>query len=242
VSTASELKDQAWWERYFAANGDWERNGGREQTRIFAQAFVQRAALPADRPFSLLDAGCALGDALAVFAQAWPQAQLHGIDFSAVAIARSRASLPAQVRLSCGDLDAISGHYDAIFCSNTLEHFADFEARATRLLAHCSQLFVMVPFRELKDGRPLQPDPAEHHQHTFERDSFDGLLRDGQAGAISSQVFSCPGAWGWSARDHAVQFAKNLARFARGRHWVRAPRQVMFTITAAASTRVVGNI
>lgn len=233
--TEQALKDQAWWERYFAEGGDWERNGGRQQTRIFAEHFVVRAALGRDRPFTLLDAGCALGDALAVFGKAWPQAQLSGIDFSAVAIARARQSLPSSVQLHCGDLDTISGYHDAIFCSNTLEHFADFETRAARMLAHCRQLFVMVPFRELKHGRPLEPDPAEHHQHTFDRDSFDGLISSGLAARIEAQVFACPGAWGWSRPQHLVQFAKNLARVAVGRPWLRPPLQVLYTITAARS-------
>ena len=231
VKTAA-LKDHAWWENYFRVGGDWEQNGGRRQTRIFAECFVHHAGLSPDVTFSLLDVGCALGDALAVFARAYPQARLHGLDFSATAIARCREQFGSRFGLRCGDLDAVSGHHDVIYCSNTLEHFADFESRAGQLLAHCTRLFVMVPFRETDQGRALVPDPASHHQHTFQRDSFDGLLHSGAAQHISQQVFSSPGAWGWSRTESVVQFGKNLLRVAIGRHWLRAPLQILYGIEA----------
>lgn len=235
--TSADLKDNDWWERYFAVGGDWESMGGRRQTRTFAEHFIRRSGLSADQAFSLLDAGCALGDALALFAAAYSKAQLHGIDFSATAVARCREALGENVQLACGDLTAITGQYDAIYCSNTLEHFADFEERARQLLAHCCRLFVMVPFHELREGRPLRPDPIQHHQHTFERDSFDFLLREGLASRIDASVFACPGAWGWSPPQHAIQGLKNLARLALGRPWVQAPYQVLYTIEAAAVPR-----
>ncbi|MBU6257358.1 MAG: class I SAM-dependent methyltransferase [Burkholderiales bacterium] len=232
--TAAELKDQAWWERYFTVGGDWERNGGRAQTRIFAEHFVRRSGLPRDRAFTLLDAGCALGDALAVFARAFPKARLYGIDFSGTAIARAGAELGPTVTLHRGDLDAIEGRYDAVYCSNTLEHFADFDARARRLLQHADRLFVMVPHDERRDGRRLRPDRTEHHQHTFERDSFDFLVREGLARSVTTRVFACPGAWGWSPVQHAAQFARNIGRALRGRPRVAPPRQILYAIESAA--------
>ena len=77
--SSAELKNNDWWERYFAVGGDWERRGGRRQTRVFAEHFIRHAGLPADQAFSLLDAGCALGDALALFAASYPKARLHGM-------------------------------------------------------------------------------------------------------------------------------------------------------------------
>lgn len=232
--TDAELKDHGWWERYFAVDGDWERHGGRQQTRVFAQHFLRHASLPAEDRFSLLDVGCALGDALEVFASARPQAQLHGLDFSSTAISRARQALGPKAQLMQGDIESFNGLFDVIYCSNTLEHFADVDRKARQLIQHCRRLFVMVPFHELREGRPLQPDPAQHHQHTFERDSFDFLLREGLASRIDASVFACPGAWGWSAADHVAQFLKNLARIALGRRWVQAPYQILYSIEAAA--------
>ncbi|MDE2367977.1 MAG: class I SAM-dependent methyltransferase [Burkholderiales bacterium] len=232
--TAAELKDHAWWERYFTVGGDWERNGGRAQTRIFAEHFVRRCGLRPEQAFTLLDAGCALGDALEVFARAFPRARLHGIDFSATAVERAGAELGPGVTLQRGDLDAIEGHYDVIYCSNTLEHFADFDVRARRLLQHADRLFVMVPHDERRDGRRLQPDRTEHHQHTFARDSFDFLVREGLAHGVATQVFPCPGAWGWSPPQQAIQFAKNIVRTVCGRQRIAPPRQILYAIESAA--------
>ena len=135
-----------------------------------------------------------------------------------------------------GDIDSISGHFDAVYCSNTLEHFADFDHKARHLLQHCTRLFVMVPFHELRDGQPLLPDPAEHHQHTFERDSFDFLLREGLASRIEVSV-CLPRRLGLERPEHALQFCKNLMRIALGRRWVRAPYQALYAIDAAPASR-----
>lgn len=232
----SELKNYGWWERYFAIDGGWERAGGRKQSRIFAEHFVAHAGLQAQASFSLLDAGCALGDALALFAQQYPRARLHGIDFSATAIDRCRRDQLAKAAFEVGDLMAIADTYDVIYCSNTLEHFADFDTEARHLMRHCRKLFVMVPFHELQHGKAIAPNPLEHHQHTFERQSFDFLLREGLASRIDCQAFACPGAWGWGAAEHMTQFVKNIARLALGRSWVHPPLQVLYEITAAHKT------
>jgi SAM-dependent methyltransferase len=234
----AQTKDRSWWESYFAVGGDWERLGGRQQTRVFAEHFMRHADLIEDANFSLLDAGCALGDALEIFAAALPKAHLYGLDFSSVAIARARQLLGDKAKLTQGDIGSVDGHFDAVYCSNTLEHFADFDQKARRLLQHCNRLFVMVPFHELRNGQPLRPDPTDHHQHTFERDSFDFLLREGLASRIDVSIFACPGAWGWSAPEYALQFLKNLMRVTLGRHWIRAPYQVLYNIHATSASRM----
>jgi SAM-dependent methyltransferase len=206
--------------------------GGRRQTRVFAEHFLRHAALPRDEAFALLDVGCALGDALELFASTFPKAKLQGLDFSATAISRARQSLGDKVELRQGDIEDVHGHFDVIYCSNTLEHFADFDRKARGLVQHCKRLFIMVPLHELRAGQPLRPDPSEHHQHTFERDSFDFLVREGLASRIQMSIFACPGAWGWSPAAHAVQFVKNLARTALGRDWLAAPRQILYNIEA----------
>ena len=137
--TDVELKDYSWWERYFADGGDWERHGGRQQTRIFAESFQRHASLPAKGSFSLLDVGCALGDALESFAAAFPQAQLHGLDFSSTAISRARQALGHRVHLRQGDIESVDCHFDVIYCSNTLEHFADVDRKARHLIRHCQR-------------------------------------------------------------------------------------------------------
>ncbi|MCC7461858.1 MAG: class I SAM-dependent methyltransferase [Gammaproteobacteria bacterium] len=233
--TTPLVSELAWWEDYFAPGGGWERHGGREQTRRFAQQFVRRSGLERDGRFSLLDVGCALGEALRVFAEAFPQAQLWGVDFSPTAVARSRAALGTRAHVEVASIESVRGPFDVVYCSNTLEHFVDYADKARMLLRQCArQLFVMVPYLELRDGKPLQPDPREHHQHSFERDTFDFLVSEGLAADVQVQVFACPGAWGWSLSDHVVQRARNVGRAFAGRPTLAPPRQILYAIRRAA--------
>lgn len=230
------VSDLAWWDDYFAPGGGWERHGGREQTRRFALQFVRRAGLERDGRFSLLDVGCALGDAVRVFGEAYPQARLSGVDFSPAAVARCRAETGTRARFDVAAIEAVRGPFDIIYCSNTLEHFADYADKARALLRQAGrELFVMVPYRELRDGKVIEPDPHEHHQHTFEHDSFDFLVREGWAVEVSTHVFACPGAWGWSVADHVVQRAKNVVRALLGRPRLTPPMQILYRIRRATS-------
>jgi SAM-dependent methyltransferase len=226
--------DRSWWDEYFAPGGGWERNGGRRQTRVFAEHFTDRIRLDPGEAFSLLDVGCALGEALKHFAKVYPRASLYGIDFSATAIERGREELGNTAVLSVGTFEDTQGHYDIIYCSNTLEHFPDFQTKARILAQHCNRLCVLVPYEE-RDHRlkPLVPNPAEQHQHTFLRDSFDFLVEEGLAKGVETQVFSCPGAWGWTIRTRIEQSVKNVARVLLGRPR-RVPRkQILFDIRLA---------
>ena len=72
AGTSGELRSAADWDEYFGEGGGWERNGGREQSRLFAEQFCRRTSLPKDEPLSLLDYGCALGDSLPVIRRAFP--------------------------------------------------------------------------------------------------------------------------------------------------------------------------
>lgn len=224
------IKDFGWWEEYFAVDGGWERNGGRSQSRIFAEHFTALIQLDPTAVFSILDAGCALGDALVHFAKVYPHATLHGIDFSTKAIARCKKEIGAIATLSAGSLEEIDGHYDIIYCSNTLEHFPDFESKAAGLAGHCARLCILVPYKELYCGKPLTPSPNRHHQHTFLDDSFDFLIREGLAKSIEKRVFSCPGAWGWTTSLRILKEVNNLARVLLNRPRRFPPRQILFDV------------
>lgn len=226
-------KTHEWWENYFAEGGGWEANGGRIQSRLFAEHFVRNFAIDRQSRFSLLDVGCALGDAIELFRREFPNAELSGVDFSTVAIRRCRQRLGEMARFAVGDIDHVEGHFDVIYCSNTLEHFADHVDKAASLARHCDRLCILVPYRELDDGKPLQPRSSEHHQATFYDDAFDALLRSGQAEKIDRFVFSAPGAWGWSAYEKVTQPLKNLLRPMLGKKVVSEPFQIFYDIRMA---------
>lgn len=223
-------KTRQWWENYFAEGGGWERNGGRQQSRLFAEHFVRLLQIERSGNFSLLDVGCALGDAIDVFAKAFPQARLTGVDFSAVAIERCRRQYGPIAQFAVGDIDSIVGRFDLIYCSNTLEHFSNFVEKARALAAHCDRLCILVPYKELYDGRPLQPNSTEHHQATFYDDSFDALIREGVAESINRFVFSAPGAWGWTPSEKVFQQMKNVLRPLFKRPILSEPLQVFYDI------------
>ncbi|HUV39271.1 MAG TPA: class I SAM-dependent methyltransferase, partial [Planctomycetota bacterium] len=200
------------YEKLFEADGPWERAGGRDQTRIFAEYFTRKVRIDRKAHFSLLDVGCALGDAIRHFARRFPNASLHGIDISRTAIERCKADLGGVATFEVGDIRSIRGKYDIIFCSNVLEHFSDIEPLARELAAHCSRLCIMGPYRELKSGRPLAPDPGEPHQVTLEGNSFDVLVREGLAEDVKTWIGPCHGAWSWGFGMRMKEGLKNLVR------------------------------
>lgn len=224
------IKDQKWWEDYFAIGGSWERNGGRDQTRIFAEEFTKRLEIDRFKTFTLLDVGCALGDAIKHFAAVFPNALLHGIDFSLTAIERCRSELKHIAHFDLADIDSFKGHYDIIYCSNTLEHFSDYDSKARKLAYHCTRLCILVPYKELREGRPLSPLPFEHHQHTFDIHSFDFLMHEGLAKKLNTYIFSCPGAWGWERWKRRKETIKNIFRLLIGEQKSLEPLQIFYDI------------
>ena len=223
-------KTHEWWENYFAEGGGWEKNGGREQSRLFAEHFVRLLKIDRQSSFTLLDVGCALGDSIEVFSRTFPNARLKGLDFSATAVARCRTQFGHLAAFEIGDIDSVVGQFDFIYCSNTLEHFHNYIDKARSMAAHCQRLCVLVPYKELHDGRPLQPRSSEHHQATFYDESFDALMNEGVARQIDRFVFSAPGAWGWTPSDKIMQPLKNILRPMLGKVVVSEPFQVFYDI------------
>ncbi len=191
VTETSEYFDKA-----FSEGGQWESNNGREQTRRFAECFVKYTKIPLDR-FSLLDVGCALGDAMPVLRTTYPNARLYGCDVSRVAVDRCRKDYGEMAEFFRAGFEEISGTWDVIYCSNVLEHFEGYVEIASLLLAKCEILYIMTPYHELnKKGRPLDPGTETHHKVTFYEDSFGDLhKRRLISSPIRTRIIRCPGAW-----------------------------------------------
>ena len=196
AGTSGELRSAADWDEYFGEGGGWERNGGREQSRLFAEQFCRRTSLPKDEPLSLLDYGCALGDSLPVIRRAFPRARLYGTDFSPVAIRRcAREQGETATFFLTGD-ERAPERFDAIYASNVLEHFPDFDRIARGLMEKSRFLSILVPYRETCDGMPLDEHSGGHHVRTLDEFSFDFFEGEGIARRIGWSVFLCQGAWG----------------------------------------------
>ena len=175
--------------------GQWEQRGGRRQTRLFAEYFHRHVTVPFAGDFSVLDVGCALGDAAAVWHKAYPRARLFGCDVSQVAVDRATQDYGSIASFTRSSFEEIEGMYDVIFCSNVLEHFEQHVAIARELLTHCKILYAMTPYAELNNGRPMAPAPGAIHVATFLEDTF-ASLGQGADVRITTKVIRCPIAWG----------------------------------------------
>lgn len=91
-----------------------------------------RALVPA--PARALDAGCGLGHGLAALHQVWPQADLHGVEWSAL-LARGAAWRCRGARIECGDMWGHSwAGYDLVYVFQRPESMARVWDKAAREL------------------------------------------------------------------------------------------------------------
>jgi hypothetical protein len=229
------LGSKPWWNSYFMPEGGWERNGGRTQTRVFAETFLRHVRPDGGDLLSLCDVGCALGESIRLFHLRYPGARLTGIDVSETSVDRCRAELGAIAEFRVCPIDDLEGFYDMIYISAVLEHFADWAEKTRRLVRHARRLGVMVPFMEQRDGKELVPDPATHHQHTFTEHSFDFLVQEGLARSVRTFIDPCPGAWGWTRARLIKETAKNFIRPLLGKSWQHSPKMLIVDIQSTSA-------
>lgn len=215
-------------ERAFEKNGLWERHQGPRQTRRFAECSLERVHVPWSE-FSVLDVGCALGEALAVWRQKYPRAKLFGCDVAESAVERCRERYGDLAHFFRASFEEIEGFWDVIYCSNVLEHFEQYLEIADALLARCKVLLALTPFGELKDGSPMQPGRGDSfHAASFFRDSFDELAQRGRAARVESTILSCPGG-GWGlTRLERIRWALGL--LLRNRYIVQEPLEILYAL------------
>lgn len=186
------------YEEEYQEGGLYDRQGGSRQTRLFARYFHQHFTVSQPQPFTLLDMGCALGDALPLWHEKYPQARLAGCDVSPTAIARARQRFGHLAEFYVGGFAELNQPYDVIYCSNVLEHFEAYPDIAMHLMQHCKILYVLTPYNELKDRSPMRLQKGKFHVTSFYKDSFDFLLEKGVCTRINTKVFRAPGAWSWT--------------------------------------------
>lgn len=231
MNKQEQLSTKDEWDAFFKKDGQWETNRGSEQTRLFAEAFCKHTHIQLESGQSLLDSSCALGDALPVFNEHFPKAELYACDFSTEAIQRCKERFANMASFFLASIEEISGIYDVIYSSNTLEHFTDYKEKARTLLQHCRYLCILVPYNEKRFGKDLEYDPYCHHVVTFREHSFDFLLDEDHAKKIySPTIFSVPKAWSWSLQDRIIQWSKNIFRPLLKRPIARNKRQILFEI------------
>ncbi len=163
-----------WDQRFFE---DWIAKGGRRQTAFFAELCVRE--LPPwfveevrARRLSIFDYGCAVGDALPVLRGIFPESPISGGDVARVGLGLARALYPDFAFADLNEIDPTGPLADIVYCSNTLEHFADWRPVLDRLARHAKEyVVVVVPFEE--------EDLIEEHFVSFEFDSLPARLPAG---------------------------------------------------------------
>jgi SAM-dependent methyltransferase len=216
------------WEKEFSENGFWEKNEGRRQTRLFAEYFHKHVNVPRNGEFSVLDVGCAVGDALAVWHRRYPQAKLFGSDVSQVAIERAKREFGHIAHFEQWTFEEIQGQFDVIYCSNVMEHFENHVDIAELLLKRCEILYIMTPYAELNNGRTLDRAPLDLHVASFFDDTFD-VLKERDNVRIETKVVRCPVAWGASLPAEILWHLRYCAGMIASPSPPR--RQIIYTIT-----------
>jgi len=138
---------------------DWEERGGPDQTRFFARIALQMIPdwLLEDirsNATTIMDFGCAEGDAVPILSSGFQTAAVEGCDFaqSAVDIAATRYSDFKFHRAIDGRLPK---PVDVIFCSNTIEHLADWREHLDKLSAQARRhVIILAPFDEIPIREP----------------------------------------------------------------------------------------
>jgi SAM-dependent methyltransferase len=209
----------------FSPGGRWERNSGRNQTRLFAECFHRHINVPFAGAFSVLDMGCALGDALPIWKKYYPKSELYGADVAQIAVDRCTEIYGDIAHFFRASFEEIDQNWDVIYCSNVLEHFEQHVEIAEMLLNHCKILYVMTPYLELDNGKRLTSPNESFHVATLDKTSFSPLVEKGLA-TISTRVIRCPLAWSPDWKGEIVWQIKRLFRVINS----NPRRQIIYSI------------
>jgi SAM-dependent methyltransferase len=170
--TVTAMNSPEYWDQRFKS--DWDERGGPDQTAFFAKLGL--SLLPPwlaedirQNGLSVLDFGCAEGEALPTLCEAFPQSKVSGGDVSHIAIERARERFP-QLEFTVLAATNPTDRADVVFCSNTIEHFSDWRGKLDEIAACARQhLIILAPFRE--------PEPLfAEHMAQFDFDVFPAVL------------------------------------------------------------------
>jgi len=172
-----------WDDRFSSTNGkSWRANSGENQTKLFAYEIVRRLKMDTDFHGTILDFGCALGDAIPIYKERYPNAQFIGIDISTSAINICNQKFGNIATFLAEDVNNIPS-VDVIVMSNVLEHLSDDKDFVKRLLRKCKDLYIAVPYEE---KAPLH----EEHVNSYNLHTFDYLNAEKEVYLCRGYTFS----------------------------------------------------
>lgn len=207
------INTKSYWNSRFAS-GDWEQKKGRNQTKQFALAQIPYLNISKTFSGTILDFGCGLGDAFPIYKEAFPNAQLIGLDISEEAIKKCKETYGQMGKFICGNFTDVPT-VDVIIASNVFEHLSDDISIAKYLIKKCQHLNIIVPFNE-------QLVPNSEHINSYNKDYFSSI------GDYHYKVFTSKG-WGPDGIKLLYQvYLKNLLRPLLGKSTAKRSKQIIF--------------
>lgn len=163
-------------------------NPGARHRRRLVLASLRRAGVTNG---SVLDVGCGLGEMIDFLADAEPRIQFTGVDFSSVAIDRCRERRP-EFDWIVHDVTSgpIPGSFDAVICSEVLEHLEEPRAAVQHLAAAVKPdgfLILTVPH-----GRVYPTEREFGHVRHPERGELEVWTREAGLSTVSSAAWGFP--------------------------------------------------
>ena len=215
------INTKEYWDDRFSSD-DWEKKRGRWQTESFAKGQIKRLNIASDFTGALLDFGCGLGDAMPIYKENFPYAELIGMDISQSAIDKCRDKYNEIATFMQGDHSS-TPEVDVIIASNVFEHLSDDRDIAKHLLSKCRYLFIVVPYKEM----PL----CSEHINSYDEHYFSAL------GKYNYTIFPCIGWTQYGIRGlwYNVYF-KNIFRFFLGKKPCSRAMQIMFRFENTSNT------
>jgi hypothetical protein len=214
--TMNNINTKQFWEENFQ-DVDGKSTAREEQTRSFAESQIQLFDIGRDFDGTILDFGCALGDAIPVYHKAYPQANLMGLDISANAIKRCTEKYGEIATFISGDHRSVPV-VDIVIASNVFEHLSNDLEIARVLLSKCQTLYIIVPYKE-------QIVPNDEHVNSYDDQYF------AQFSPYESTVFLSRG---WTQYGFKLVYEIYLKNIVKGL-LLRNPRtrskQIMFKLT-----------
>lgn len=135
-----------YWNNRFGT-GNWEDTGGRNQTRDHMLMILPHLDIEEGFSGTILDFGCALGQAIPILNRAYPRAKLLGLDASENAIDKCRERYSEIAEFIVGDTRAVP-QVDIIISAHVMEHITDDLRVVLKLVSLCKDLYIAVPYRE----------------------------------------------------------------------------------------------
>ncbi len=159
-------------------------------TREAVLAALKAGALP-PAP-DVLDLGCSSGLMTCDILEAWPSAQVIGLDAEAEGLALAHAALPAVpfIHASGTDIPLDDASVDAVVAINVLEHIPDDVAALAevhRVLRPGGRAVMVIPYN------PKLYDYFDAHLHHERRYASGEMARKGESVGLHPVTYACLG-------------------------------------------------